>query len=64
MKLKTFVVALFCTVLILITLPRLSQSRSNAYNVVLTAYTCERTPRNPMHPCGPLRWGGNVYSRG
>lgn len=32
--------------------------------VTATAYTCDAHPRNPMHPCGPLRWGGEVEAPG
>lgn len=32
--------------------------------VVATAYTCEENPANPMYPCGPLRWGGDIHSIG
>lgn len=32
--------------------------------VVMTAYTCENHPNNPMYPCGPLRWGGRHSSPG
>lgn len=35
-----------------------------AFDVILTAYTCEESPSNPMHPCGPLRWGGAVHDPG
>ena len=32
--------------------------------VVATSYTCEPVQQNPMNPCGPLRYGGDVHSRG
>lgn len=32
--------------------------------VLATAYTCDAHPRNPMYPCGPLRWGGDVWDPG
>ena len=32
--------------------------------VVATSYTCEPIQQNPMHPCGPLRYGGDVHSHG
>lgn len=32
--------------------------------VVATAYTCEPIQQNPMNPCGPLRYGGDVHSHG
>lgn len=32
--------------------------------VTATAYTCEPVAANPMHPCGPLRWGGEVAAPG
>lgn len=32
--------------------------------VIATNYTCENHPLNPMYPCGPLRWGGDIWSAG
>lgn len=32
--------------------------------VTATAYTCQPVQQNPMNPCGPLRYGGDVHSHG
>ncbi|MBA3532666.1 MAG: hypothetical protein H0T73_12145 [Ardenticatenales bacterium] len=66
MKLNILVIALLGAALFWLAAPQRSASQTErvAYEVHATAYTCEAHPRNPMHPCGPLRWGGNVYSAG
>lgn len=55
---------LFGMAITMLALTALTWTKPTAYQVLATSYTCETTPRNPMHPCGPLRWGGNVNSPG
>lgn len=64
MKLNSLVVALLLAAFVWIGLPRLSWGEREGYEVIVTAYTCEATPRNPMYPCGRLRWGGDINSPG
>lgn len=64
MKLNTLIVALFVAGVIWVCLPRLSQGQTAGITVIATMYTCDNHPRNPMYPCGPLRWGGNRNSAG
>lgn len=44
--------------------PQIAYANGGAEEVVATAYTCEENPSNPMYPCGPLRWGGDIHSIG
>lgn len=65
MKLNIVMIALFCSVVGWVALPHFSQAQTQGgIDVVLTSYTCEETPANPMYPCGVLRWGGNVNAPG
>ena len=61
---KILLAALAFAAIVLGSLPRNSSGAPEGYTVVMTAYTCEAHPNNPMYPCGPLRWGGNIYARG
>lgn len=44
--------------------PQQVRAEGGVEEVVATAYTCEVNPANRMHPCGPLRWGGDVHGQG
>lgn len=61
---KRNILILFCVVMTVLGLTGLTWNRGVAYQVFASSYTCEPTPRNPMYPCGPLRWGGNVNTPG
>ncbi len=63
MKLKIVVGALLFAAAFWLGQPQPSSTAPQSYRVVMTAYTCEANPNNPMYPCGRLRWGGNVNSR-
>lgn len=62
-KLKHLVI-LLSVMLIWSALTLHANAGNEAYQVTLTSYTCDADSRNPMYPCGPLRWGGNVYESG
>lgn len=67
MKLNIPFAALMVAALLWLGVSQLSQSEAAAPEGIVvhaTSYTCDAHPRNPMHPCGPLRWGGDVYSPG
>lgn len=57
-------VALLGVVVLCMGVPQTIYANGGAEDVVATAYTCEENPANPMHPCGPLRWGGDIHSAG
>ena len=61
---KRHILILFCVAITVLGLTALTSRKVVPYEVLVTAYTCEPSRRNPMHPCGPLRWGGNVNSQG
>ncbi len=61
---KRNILILFCVVMTVFGLTALTWNTPASYEVFATSYTCEPSPRNPMHPCGPLRWGGNVNAPG
>lgn len=61
---KRNILILFCVVMTVLGLTALRWNAPVAIEVFATSYTCEPSSRNPMHPCGPLRWGGNVNAPG
>lgn len=58
------ILILFCVVITVFGLTALTWDRRVPYEVFASSYTCEPSSRNPMHPCGPLRWGGDVNAPG
>ncbi|HBY97492.1 MAG TPA: hypothetical protein DEP84_26720 [Chloroflexi bacterium] len=64
MKSKTMIIALCSAAMAWAGMPKRSFGESQIYEVIVTAYTCEENSNNPMHPCGPLRWGGDRYGPG
>lgn len=64
MRFFTLVVAMVVAGVALVAAPAPSQGADGetGIQVIVTAYTCDNDPRNPMHPCGPLRWGGDIYA--
>jgi hypothetical protein len=64
MKMNMLVVALFGVLAVAVAFPHTSQAEAEGIVVIATAYTCEAHPRNPMHPCGNPRWGGDRYAPG
>lgn len=61
---KRNILILLCVVIMVFGLTALTWDTRTSYQVFASSYTCEPTSRNPMHPCGPLRWGGNVNDPG
>lgn len=63
MKSKCMMIAV-CSAAIWLGMPEPSFGEPETYVVIVTAYTCEAHPSNPMYPCGPLRWGGDIHGPG
>jgi len=61
---KRNILILFCVTSTVLGLTALTWNTPVGYEVLASSYTCEPSSRNPMHPCGPLRWGGNVHAPG
>lgn len=61
---KRNILILFCVMMTTLALTALTWDTRTSYEVFASSYTCEPSPHNPMHPCGPLRWGGNVNAPG
>jgi hypothetical protein len=61
---KAVIVALLVATVLWLGSARHSWGEVQSFDVVMTAYTCEPHPQNPMHPCGRLRWGGDLNSPG